>query len=71
MRGALLLLIALFFVSVLLISTTQGHPFFVALHRIQDADSLMSKRALDKCGCNLGCFYSSARDCMSCCALAL
>ncbi|KAF1760101.1 hypothetical protein GCK72_008347 [Caenorhabditis remanei] len=70
MRGVVLLIV-LFAVSVLLVATASAHPFFVALSRLQDADSLMSKRALDKCGCNLGCFYSSARDCMSCCALAL
>ncbi|CBI63246.1 uncharacterized protein CELE_Y75B8A.44 [Caenorhabditis elegans] len=69
MRGIVILLLIV--VSLLLISTVHSHPFFIALTRLQDAEQLMSKRGLDKCGCNLGCFYSSARDCMSCCALAL
>ncbi|CAI2348826.1 unnamed protein product [Caenorhabditis sp. 36 PRJEB53466] len=68
MRG-FLLLVVLF--CLLLVASVHSHPFFVALTRLQDAEQLMSKRGLDKCGCNLGCFYSSARDCMSCCALAL
>ncbi|CAO4371787.1 unnamed protein product [Caenorhabditis nigoni] len=67
MRGILLIVIF----ALLMVTMVESHPFFVALGRMQDPENSMSKRALDKCGCNLGCFYSSARDCMSCCALAL
>lgn len=32
----------------------------------------MEKKGLgDGCGCNVGCFYSSARECVACCVLAL
>ncbi|CAD5220023.1 unnamed protein product [Bursaphelenchus xylophilus] len=30
-----------------------------------------SKRSLDFCGCNMGCFYQSASQCASCCALGI
>uniref|UniRef100_A0A8R1ILI8 Uncharacterized protein n=1 Tax=Caenorhabditis japonica TaxID=281687 RepID=A0A8R1ILI8_CAEJA len=54
-----------------LCSMSKRAPSVCSPNPLDDAEQLMSKRGIDKCGCNLGCFYSSARDCMSCCALAL
>ncbi|CAD5213463.1 unnamed protein product [Bursaphelenchus okinawaensis] len=40
----------------------------------RDDESMLdwfSKRSIDYCGCNMGCFYQSASQCASCCALGL